>query len=113
LLRSEGSIGSRGLGLDGRPLSRNGRAMSSPETLEKVRRALTVGFANRIARRMRLHNGYRTCNQKGALAQVGWVAASSSPVHVSPGCCRCCNHHVNTVSTGTLSICWPARSTHS
>jgi hypothetical protein len=73
LLRSEGSIGSRGLGLDGRPLSRNGRAVSSTETLEKVRRALTVGFANRIARRMRLHNGYRTCNQKGALAQVGYT----------------------------------------
>jgi hypothetical protein len=74
LLRSEGSAGSRGSGLDGRPLSRNGRAASSPETLEKVRRALTVGFSNRIARRMRLHNGYRTCNQKGALAQVRAVS---------------------------------------
>ncbi|KAF6250725.1 DEAH-box nuclear pre-mRNA splicing factor [Scenedesmus sp. NREL 46B-D3] len=35
-----------------------------------IRKQLAVGFANRIARRMRLHNGYRTCNQKGALAQV-------------------------------------------
>lgn len=42
----------------------------SPSVCELVRRALTVGFANRIARRMRLHNGYRTCNEKGALAQI-------------------------------------------
>jgi hypothetical protein len=44
--------------------------LPSPEVCELVRRALTVGFANRIARRMRLHNGYRTCNEAGALAQL-------------------------------------------
>lgn len=42
----------------------------SAAVCELVRRALTVGFANRIARRMRMHNGYRTCNEKGALAQI-------------------------------------------
>jgi ATP-dependent RNA helicase DHX8/PRP22 len=42
----------------------------SQAVCELVRRALTVGFANRLARRMRLHNGYRTCNEKGALAQI-------------------------------------------
>eukprot|EP00879_Flechtneria_rotunda_P025571 GHRR01027181.1.p2 GENE.GHRR01027181.1~~GHRR01027181.1.p2 ORF type:complete len:109 (-),score=28.11 GHRR01027181.1:657-983(-) len=44
--------------------------MPAPDIIERVRKALTVGFANRIARRMRLHNGYRTCNEKGALAQI-------------------------------------------
>lgn len=54
-----------------RPPSRGGRVGApSPATCELVTRALTVGFANRIARRMRMHNGYRTCNEKGALAQI-------------------------------------------
>lgn len=77
LQRSEGSQGSQGLAvltaqglLTGRPASRGSRALTSPAVLELVRKALTVGFANRIARRMRLHNGYRTCNEKGSLAQV-------------------------------------------
>lgn len=80
--RSEGSLGSQGLAilaaegsLGGRPASRGNKALTTPAVLESVRKALTVGFANKIARRMRLHNGYRTCNDKGALAQVRfWVA---------------------------------------
>jgi len=35
-----------------------------------VRRALCVGFANRLARRMMAHNGYKTYNEKGTLAQI-------------------------------------------
>ncbi|KAF8068452.1 DEAH4 [Scenedesmus sp. PABB004] len=54
----------------GRPPSRGGRGASPPDVVERVRRALTVGFGNRVARRMRLHNGYRTVNERGALAQV-------------------------------------------
>lgn len=54
-----------------RPPSRGGKVgPPSAAVCELVRRALTVGFANRIARRMRMHNGYRTCNEKGALAQI-------------------------------------------
>eukprot|EP00879_Flechtneria_rotunda_P013602 GHRR01014208.1.p1 GENE.GHRR01014208.1~~GHRR01014208.1.p1 ORF type:complete len:752 (+),score=245.25 GHRR01014208.1:131-2386(+) len=53
-----------------RPGSKGNSSMPAPDIIERVRKALTVGFANRIARRMRLHNGYRTCNEKGALAQI-------------------------------------------
>lgn len=35
-----------------------------------LRRALLVGFANRLARRMARHNGYRTLNDRGTLAQL-------------------------------------------
>lgn len=37
---------------------------------DALRRALLVGFANRLARRMARHNGYRTLNEKGILAQL-------------------------------------------
>jgi hypothetical protein len=35
-----------------------------------LRHALTVGFANKLARRMRMHNGYNTVNGGGQLAQL-------------------------------------------
>lgn len=38
--------------------------------IDNLRHALTIGFANRLARRMRHHNGYRTMNEKGQLAQL-------------------------------------------
>jgi ATP-dependent RNA helicase DHX8/PRP22 len=38
--------------------------------LDGVVQALTVGFANRIAKRMQRHNGYRTMNEAGQLAQI-------------------------------------------
>jgi hypothetical protein len=47
--------------------------------LTALRKALTIGFANRIARRMRMHNGYRTVNAAGQLAQLH---PGSSHLHV-------------------------------
>jgi hypothetical protein len=80
-------------GWPGRPASRDGRTgpmSSSPEVMERVRQALTVGFANKIARRMRLHNGYRTCNEKGSLAQVTAESAALLMTRlVSPGGSSC------------------------
>lgn len=68
---SSGGSSIRGLPSPMRPPSRGGKlGAPSAAVCELVRRALTVGFANRIARRMRLHNGYRTCNEKGVLAQI-------------------------------------------
>lgn len=68
---SSGGSSIHGLPSPMRPPSRGGKpGPPSAAVCELVRRALTVGFANRIARRMRLHNGYRTCNEKGALAQI-------------------------------------------
>ncbi|GBF98616.1 pre-mRNA-splicing factor ATP-dependent RNA helicase-like [Raphidocelis subcapitata] len=52
----------------------NGRGGSAPPPsaarLDALRHALTVGFANRIARRMRMHNGYKTVNEAAQLAQL-------------------------------------------
>jgi len=47
-----------------------GGGSSSPQVLDGVVQALTVGFANRIAKRMQRHNGYRTMNEAGQLAQI-------------------------------------------
>ena len=42
----------------------------SAARLDALRRALAIGFANRLARRMRMHNGYKTANGAGQLAQL-------------------------------------------
>lgn len=36
----------------------------------QVRQALAIGFANRLARRMMSHNGYKTYNENATLAQL-------------------------------------------
>ncbi len=38
--------------------------------VDALRRALLVGFANRLARRMPRHNGYKTLNERATLAQL-------------------------------------------
>lgn len=43
---------------------------SDSAAIKSLRMALTIGFANRMARRMPMHNGYRTLGAKPALAQV-------------------------------------------
>lgn len=44
----------------------------APHTsLHKIHLALITGFANQLARRMPLHNGYRTLGERPTLAQVG------------------------------------------
>ena len=44
---------------------------SNKKRIEETRRALTVGFANKLARRLPHHNGYRTMGSgKGQLAQL-------------------------------------------
>ena len=49
----------------------HGRELEGFESsTDAVRRALLVGFANRLARRMPRHNGYRTLNGKATLAQL-------------------------------------------
>jgi HrpA-like RNA helicase len=45
-------------------------AASRPGNALSVRRALAVGFANRLARRMMTHNGYKTYNDSATLAQL-------------------------------------------
>jgi len=45
-------------------------AADDPRALDALRQALTVGFGNRIARRLRAHNGYKTLAESGTLAQV-------------------------------------------
>jgi len=45
-------------------------SFSSSKTLCALRKALTIGFANRVARRMPLHNGYRTLCETSTLAQI-------------------------------------------
>lgn len=42
----------------------------SASRLDSLRHALAIGFANRIARRMRMHNGYKTVNGAAQLAQL-------------------------------------------
>lgn len=46
------------------------RMPSGAQQIDALRQALTIGFANRIARRMRMHNGYRTMSENGQLAQL-------------------------------------------
>ncbi len=53
----------------------NSSAFSSSKTLRALRKALTIGFANRVARRMPLHNGYRTLGETSTLAQIHPSAA--------------------------------------
>ena len=45
---------------------------SSTKTLRNLRKALVIGFANRVARRMPMHNGYRTLSsgETSTLAQL-------------------------------------------
>ena len=43
-----------------------------------MRRALLIGFANHLARRMAQHNGYKTLNEHSALAQLH---PSTAPLH--------------------------------
>ncbi|KAL4545360.1 hypothetical protein Ndes2526B_g00040 [Nannochloris sp. 'desiccata'] len=50
-------------------------SFSSSKTLRALRKALTIGFANRVARRMPLHNGYRTLGETSTLAQIHHSAA--------------------------------------
>lgn len=77
------SAAGSGSGSGGQLLSRNGSSSGrgrgevrwddaplAPELRSAVVAALTVGFANKLARRMRLHNGYRTLGPTGALAQL-------------------------------------------
>jgi hypothetical protein len=45
-------------------------APPSPRRRDALVQALTTGFANRIARRMQRHNGYRTMAESGQLAQL-------------------------------------------
>ena len=40
------------------------------QTTDALRRALLIGFANRLARRMSQHNGYKTLNEHSTLAQL-------------------------------------------
>ncbi|KAK3263582.1 hypothetical protein CYMTET_27620 [Cymbomonas tetramitiformis] len=55
----------------GRSRSPKGRrGQSARGSLENVRQALTVGFANRIAHRMLNHNGYKTYNDSATLAEL-------------------------------------------
>ncbi len=73
--RSHAETGPSNNGSHKRRRSENG-GMGAPSSKgngarhDAVRRALTVGFANRIARRMRLHNGYKTMAEHGQLAQL-------------------------------------------
>jgi len=45
-------------------------AASGGHTTDALRRALLIGFANRLARRMSQHNGYKTLNEHSTLAQL-------------------------------------------
>ena len=45
---------------------------------DALRRALLIGFANHLARRMAQHNGYKTLNEHSALAQLH---PSTAPLH--------------------------------
>jgi len=46
------------------------RTPGQPGDSNKVRQALAIGFANRLARRMMSHNGYKTYNENATLAQL-------------------------------------------
>lgn len=86
LERAIGEVGDRrngsAAGLDGdmRASKRAKHARSSDnghsgKNLRTLRMALSIGFANRLARRMLMHNGYRTLGATSALAQVHPSAA--------------------------------------
>jgi ATP-dependent RNA helicase DHX8/PRP22 len=52
---------------------------STEQRTVPLRKALCIGFANKLARRMTKHNGYRTMGEKSQLVQVrdlqgGWLA---------------------------------------
>ena len=51
---------------------------SDSKTIKSLRKALTIGFASRLARRMPMHNGYRTLGESSALAQIHPSAARLS-----------------------------------
>lgn len=44
--------------------------MAHTAGVDDLRKALLVGFANRLARRMPRHNGYKTLNERATLAQL-------------------------------------------
>lgn len=50
--------------------SSSGRSIDDPRIIDALRQALTVGFANRIARRLRRHNGYNRMAEAGQLAHI-------------------------------------------
>lgn len=54
-------------------------AFSDSKIINSLRKALTIGFASRLARRMPMHNGYRTLGESSALAQIHPSAARLSP----------------------------------
>lgn len=45
-------------------------ALAGEHATDTLRRALLIGFANRLARRMSQHNGYKTMNEHSTLAQL-------------------------------------------
>ncbi|KAI7837808.1 hypothetical protein COHA_008436 [Chlorella ohadii] len=49
---------------------RRSGGFSDAATVSALRMALTIGFANRLARRMPMHNGYRTLGESSTLAQL-------------------------------------------
>ena len=46
---------------------------------ERLRQALAIGFANRLARRMSQHNGYKTLGEHTVLAQLHPSTARIAP----------------------------------
>lgn len=49
------------------------------DSTDKLRQALTIGFANRLARRMVQHNGYKTLGEHATLAQLHPSTARIAP----------------------------------
>jgi ATP-dependent RNA helicase DHX8/PRP22 len=58
--------------------SSSSSAFSSSKTLRALRKALTIGFANRVARRMPLHNGYRTLASGGETSTLAQIHPSAA-----------------------------------
>ncbi|BDA44197.1 ATP-dependent RNA helicase DHX8 [Coccomyxa sp. Obi] len=50
--------------------SREAKRKRPSAGVDDLRKALLVGFANRLARRMPRHNGYKTLNERATLAQL-------------------------------------------
>jgi ATP-dependent RNA helicase DHX8/PRP22 len=69
-----GDTGSTGTGPGSRGSRESGkrprRGFSDAATVDALRKAIVIGFANRLARRMPMHNGYRTLGESSTLAQV-------------------------------------------
>ncbi|KAL4856425.1 putative pre-mRNA-splicing factor ATP-dependent RNA helicase DEAH4 [Chlorella vulgaris] len=69
-----GDTGSTGTGPGSRSSRESGkrarRGFSDAATVDALRKAIVIGFANRLARRMPMHNGYRTLGESSTLAQL-------------------------------------------